>query len=146
MFSPFLLSMSLCFQSSRLSSNGSSTLLLATSSVDLQQIIYQSLAFKSHCCYYCFKSLSWTTCSNLLTGFTTYSFFFFLFIFFFVVTYMQHIEAPELGIRAAAEARATATATPDLSHICNMCNLWQHEILNLLSKARDQIRILIETM
>ena len=46
-------------------------------------------------------------------------------------------------IRAVAEAYTTAMATLDLSHICNLCfSLWQHQILNPLSEARDQIGIL----
>ena len=41
-------------------------------------------------------------------------------------------------IGAAAEAYATATAIPDPSHIYNLGHgLWQHCILNTLSKARD---------
>ena len=36
--------------------------------------------------------------------------------------YLQHMEVPRLGIwnRAAAEAYTTATATTDLSHICDL--------------------------
>ena len=49
-------------------------------------------------------------------------------------------------IRAAAEACATAMAIPDPSHICDLCHiLRQHQILNPLSKARDQTHILMET-
>ena len=49
-------------------------------------------------------------------------------------------------IRAAAEAYATATANQDLSIICDLCcSLWQHRILNPLSKARDQNCILMDT-
>ena len=41
---------------------------------------------------------------------------------------------------------ATATATPDLSHICDLYHgLRQYQILNPLSKARDQTRILMDT-
>ena len=37
-------------------------------------------------------------------------------------------------------AYTTATATPDLSHICDLhYSLWQCRILNPLNKARDQI-------
>ena len=39
----------------------------------------------------------------------------------------------------------TATATPDPSHICNLClSLRQCQILHLLSKARDQACILVD--
>ena len=35
-------------------------------------------------------------------------------------------------------AYSTATAMPDLSHICELhCSLWQPQILNPLSKPRD---------
>ena len=48
---------------------------------------------------------------------------------------------------AAAEASATATAILDPSHICNLHHsLQQCQILNPLSKARDQTHILTETM
>ena len=41
-------------------------------------------------------------------------------------------------IQAAVGAYATATATPDPSYICDLhCSLWQCEILNPLSKARN---------
>ena len=37
-------------------------------------------------------------------------------------------------------AHTTATAIPDPSHICNLsCSLWQCQILNPLSEARDQL-------
>ena len=53
---------------------------------------------------------------------------------------------PSGRIRAAAGAWATAMATPDPSHTCNpCCSLWQHQILNSLSKARDWTLILKET-
>ena len=38
----------------------------------------------------------------------------------------------------AAAAEVTATAAPDLSHISDLrCSLWQHRILNPLSKTQD---------
>ena len=47
---------------------------------------------------------------------------------------------------AAAEAYATAMATPDLSCICELhCTLWQHWIRNPLIEARDGTHILTET-
>ena len=40
-----------------------------------------------------------------------------------------------------------ATATPDLSCICDLGHsLWQGQIPNSLSKARDQTQIFMETM
>ena len=57
------------------------------------------------------------------------------------------MEVPRLGTKLErqlpAYTTATATATWDLSCICDLCwSLWQHQILNLLRKARDRIRIL----
>ena len=50
-------------------------------------------------------------------------------------------------VGAAAEAYATATATPDPSSICNLRHsLQQHWIFNLLSEARDWTHILRDTM
>ena len=43
-------------------------------------------------------------------------------------------------------AYTTATATLDLSHICNLhCSPWQRWILNPLSKARDRTCVLMDT-
>ena len=65
-------------------------------------------------------------------------------LFFFLIPCLWHVEVPGLG--ATVEAYATATATADLGHICDLhCNLWQCGILNRLSKARDQTHILKET-
>ena len=47
---------------------------------------------------------------------------------------------PRLGVELELQlpAYATATATPDLSCVCNLHHsLWQCWILNPLSKARD---------
>ena len=44
-------------------------------------------------------------------------------------------------------AYTTATATPDPSCTCDVCHsLWQHQVLNPLSKARDQTYIFMDTM
>ena len=65
----------------------------------------------------------------------------FLFFFFsFLGLYLQHMEVPGLGVQLELQllAYTTVTKTPDLSHICNLwSSLWQHQILNLLSQARD---------
>ena len=43
-------------------------------------------------------------------------------------------------------AYITATATPDLSHVCNLNHSsWQRWTLNPLSKARDRTRVLLDT-
>ena len=57
------------------------------------------------------------------------------------------MEVPRLGVESELLllAYTTAIATPDLSHIFDLCcSPWQHQILNPMSKARDQIRILMD--
>ena len=65
-----------------------------------------------------------------------------VFLFCFVLTvHLQHMEVPRLEVELGPQppAHATATAMPDPSHICDLhCSLWRHQILNPLSKARDQ--------
>ena len=59
------------------------------------------------------------------------------------------MEIPGLGVELELQPHAytTATATPDPSHIYDLCHsLWQHRILNLPSEARDGTPILTETM
>lgn len=59
------------------------------------------------------------------------------------------MEVPGKGVKSELQLQtyATATATPDPSHICDLCRgLLQHQILNLLNEARDQTRILMDTM
>ena len=61
---------------------------------------------------------------------------------------MAH-ENSRLGVRSELQlpACATTTETPDVSHICDLhCCVGLCRILNPLSKARDQTRILTETM
>ena len=68
--------------------------------------------------------------------------------FFFLGLYLQYMEVPRLGVKSELQlpAYATATATPDPSHICNLHHsLLQHRILNPLSEARDQTCILMDT-
>ena len=58
------------------------------------------------------------------------------------------MEIPRPGVESELEllAYATAMAMPDLSCIFDLHrSLQQYEILNPLSKARDQTHILIET-
>ena len=53
-----------------------------------------------------------------------------------------------LGVKSELQlpACATTTVTPDLSHICNLhYSSWQCQILNPLSRARDQTLILMGT-
>jgi len=58
------------------------------------------------------------------------------------------MEVPRLGVELELQllAYTTATATLDLSCICNLHHSsWQHRILNPLSKARDQTHILMDS-
>ena len=50
------------------------------------------------------------------------------------------MEFPRLGVKLELQllAYTTATAMPDLSHVCDLHHSsWQHWILNPLSEARD---------
>ena len=58
------------------------------------------------------------------------------------------MEVPRLAVELELQlpAYTTATAMPDLNHICDLCcSSWQCQILNPLSKARDQTCILMDT-
>ena len=58
------------------------------------------------------------------------------------------MEIPEPGVELELQllAFATATATPDVNHICDLgWRLQQHQIFNPLSEAGDQTRILRKT-
>ena len=67
--------------------------------------------------------------------------FFFFLIFFFLGPHPRHIEVPRLGgeLELQLPAYATATATSDLSPICDLHHSsWQRRILNPLSKVRGR--------
>ena len=69
------------------------------------------------------------------------------FFFSFLQLHLCHMEVSELGVELELQLQAYATAmtTLDLSHICNLHHsLWQYQILNPLSKARNRTYILIE--
>ena len=58
------------------------------------------------------------------------------------------MEVPRLGVKSELQlpAYTTATATPDLSCILNLCHSSQlHRILNQLSGARDPTCVLMDT-
>ena len=58
------------------------------------------------------------------------------------------MEGPRLGVEVELQLLAyiTATAMPDLSHICNLRHSsWRHWILNPLSEARDRTHVLMDT-
>ena len=66
---------------------------------------------------------------------------------FFLGPLLQHMEVPRLGVESELQlpASTTATATQDPSRVCDLgCDLQQHQILNPLSEATDQIHILTD--
>ena len=71
----------------------------------------------------------------------------FLFLIFFSLEpLLRHMEVPRLGVNSEVQLLARAIATPDPSLICEFyCSLWQCQILNLLSKARDWTCILMDS-
>ena len=87
-------------------------------------------------------SLFFMLCAGLFTSVSEYSslffnyfFHYFLIIFFIIFSFLQpylwHIEVPGLGVESELQLPATATATPDLSHICNLYHyLGQWQILD----------------
>ena len=53
---------------------------------------------------------------------------------------------PRLGVESELQVPATATATPDLSLVCNLYHSSQkHRILNPLSEAGDGTLVLMDT-
>ena len=69
-----------------------------------------------------------------------------IYFFFFLWTLLQHMEVSRLGVKLELQLLAStrATATWDLNHIYDLCHsLRQGQILNPLSKARDQTCILL---
>ena len=57
------------------------------------------------------------------------------------------MEVPRVGVESELQllAYATATVTQDPSHVYNLHHsLWQHQILNSLSEARDRTHILMD--
>ena len=62
-------------------------------------------------------------------------------LFFFSGLHPRHMEVPSLGVQSELQllTYATATATQDPSHVCNLHHSsQQHQVLNPLSEARDQ--------
>ena len=73
---------------------------------------------------------------------------FFFLSFVFLGLHPWHMVLPRLGIQSELNllAYATATATLNLSHICDLhCSLWKSLILNPLTKARDLTHILTDS-
>ena len=73
----------------------------------------------------------------------------FFFFFFFFGPHVQHMEVPKLGVELELlllpPAYTTATAVPDPSLVCDLHHSSrQHQILNPVSEARDQTRVLMD--
>ena len=72
----------------------------------------------------------------------------FFFFFCFLGPSLQHMKLPSLGVASELQlpAYTTATAIWDPSCVCDLHHsLWQCQILNPLSKARDGTRIFMDT-
>ena len=85
-----------------------------------------------------------TVVLGFLPLFELTKFFFFLVLLWPQVPYM---EVPRLGVESELQlpAQATAIATQDPSHVCNLPHSsQQHWILNPLNKARDGTHILMD--
>ena len=83
------------------------------------------------------------------------------YIYSFLGLHRWRMEVPRLGVKSELQPQAytTATATPDLNHICNLhhnvlpfqfCeisphSLQQHQILNSLRGAKDRTHLLMDT-
>ena len=64
----------------------------------------------------------------------------------FLRPHLQHMEVPRPGVQSDLQLPATATATQDLSLVFGLQRSSQQcEILNPLSKARDQTHIFMDT-
>ena len=72
----------------------------------------------------------------------------FFFFFGFLGSHPWHMVIPRLGVKLDLQlpAYATATATPDSSHVCNLYHSsWQQWIPEPLSRARDRTCILMDS-
>ena len=72
---------------------------------------------------------------------------FVLFCFVFLGLHQQHTEVLRLGVKSELQQQAytTATATRDLSGVCNLHHSsWQHRILNPLIEAREQTQVIMD--
>ena len=81
--------------------------------------------------------------SLMVVGLDLKGFFFFFFFFIFRAAPVDYeVSQSELQLLV----HATATATPDPNSICDLHHsLWQGQILNPPSEARDRTHILTET-
>ena len=73
-------------------------------------------------------------------------------LFYFILVFLgsrpRHMGVPRLGVewKLQLPIYTTATAMPDLSHVCDLCHSSRHcWILNPQSKAWDQTHVLMDT-
>ena len=97
-------------------------------------------------------SVGWECCILQMQFFLQFSYssvlsLVFLFCFCFILgPNPQHMEVLRLGVESELYLLAYATSTPDPSCIRDLHHSsWQRQILNLLSRAKDQICTLIDT-
>ena len=72
-----------------------------------------------------------------------------LLLFFFLGSHPWHKDVPSLGVKLELQlpAYTTATAMRDLSRVCDLHHSSrQHQIPDPLSKARDQTRVLMDSI
>ena len=114
-------------------------------------LLWYFFIFSFSVSYRILESLFETLLSNYHQPF--FIFFFFFFFCFVVVVFFRAApganEVPRLGVKLElqfpAYPIATAIAVWDLSHVCDLHHcLWQHQILNLLSKGRDRTCIVMD--
>ena len=69
------------------------------------------------------------------------------FFFFLLGPHLWDMEGPRLGVESELQLPAYATDTvPDPSPISDLHHSsWQHQVLNRLSKAKDQTHVLMDT-
>ena len=71
-----------------------------------------------------------------------------LFCLFCSGLHVQHMKVPRLGVESEPKllAYTTATATLDLSHVCNLhYSSQQCQILDQLSESRDRTHVFMDT-
>ena len=71
-----------------------------------------------------------------------------LFVLFFVFLgqHLWHMEVPGLEVESELQLPTYAIATADPSCVCDLLySSWQCQILNLLSEARDQTHVFMDT-
>ena len=87
-------------------------------------------------------------CCLTFKTFSFFSFSSFVCVCVCVCPHPWHMEVPRLGVESELQLQvyAKATAMPDPNHMCDLnSNSQQCWILNLLSKARDQAHVLMDT-